>query len=28
VRQELQSLNPDELSPREALEVLYKLKQL
>jgi DNA mismatch repair protein MutS len=28
LRKELQKLNPDELSPREALELLYRLKKL
>ncbi len=28
VREELQKINPDELSPREALELLYRLKKL
>jgi DNA mismatch repair protein MutS len=28
LREELSKLNPDELSPREALELLYRLKKL
>jgi DNA mismatch repair protein MutS len=28
LRDELQKINPDELSPREALELLYRLKKL
>jgi DNA mismatch repair protein MutS len=28
LREELQKVNPDELSPREALELLYRLKKL
>ena len=28
LRDELQKVNPDELSPREALELLYRLKKL
>jgi DNA mismatch repair protein MutS len=28
LREELQKVNPDELSPREALELLYRLKRL
>ncbi|HZQ75630.1 MAG TPA: DNA mismatch repair protein MutS [Burkholderiales bacterium] len=28
VREELQKVNPDELTPREALELLYRLKRL
>jgi hypothetical protein len=28
LRQELAKHNPDELSPREALELLYRLKKL
>ncbi|HWM44824.1 MAG TPA: DNA mismatch repair protein MutS, partial [Burkholderiales bacterium] len=28
VREELQKVNPDELTPREALELLYRLKKL
>jgi DNA mismatch repair protein MutS len=28
LREELQRINPDELSPREALELLYRLKKL
>jgi DNA mismatch repair protein MutS len=28
LREELQTVNPDELSPREALELLYRLKRL
>jgi len=28
LRDELAKLNPDELSPREALELLYRLKKL
>ena len=28
LRDALQAVNPDELSPREALELLYRLKQL
>jgi DNA mismatch repair protein MutS len=28
VRDELGKINPDELSPREALELLYRLKKL
>ena len=28
VREELAKVNPDELSPREALELLYRLKKL
>jgi DNA mismatch repair protein MutS len=28
IRSELQKLNPDELSPREALELVYRLKKL
>jgi DNA mismatch repair protein MutS len=28
LREELQKINPDELSPREALELLYRLKKL
>jgi DNA mismatch repair protein MutS len=28
LRDELQRINPDELSPREALELLYRLKKL
>jgi len=28
LRTELQKTNPDELSPREALELLYRLKKL
>jgi DNA mismatch repair protein MutS len=28
VRDELGRINPDELSPREALELLYRLKKL
>jgi DNA mismatch repair protein MutS len=28
LREELQKINPDELSPREALEILYRLKKL
>jgi DNA mismatch repair protein MutS len=28
LRDELQKMNPDELSPREALELLYRLKKL
>jgi DNA mismatch repair protein MutS len=28
VREELARINPDELSPREALEILYRLKKL
>jgi len=28
LREELQKVNPDELTPREALELLYRLKKL
>ena len=28
LREEMTKLNPDELSPREALELLYRLKKL
>ena len=28
LRDALQSINPDELTPREALELLYRLKKL
>ena len=28
LREELQKINPDELTPREALELLYRLKKL
>jgi DNA mismatch repair protein MutS len=28
LREALQKINPDELSPREALELLYRLKKL
>jgi DNA mismatch repair protein MutS len=28
LREELQKVNPDELTPREALELLYRLKRL
>ena len=28
LRVELEALEPDELSPREALEILYRLKQV
>ena len=28
LRDELQKVNPDELTPREALELLYRLKKL
>jgi DNA mismatch repair protein MutS len=28
LRDALQAVNPDELSPREALELLYRLKKL
>jgi DNA mismatch repair protein MutS len=28
LRDELAKVNPDELTPREALELLYRLKQL
>jgi DNA mismatch repair protein MutS len=28
LRDALQAVNPDELSPREALELLYRLKQI
>ena len=28
LREELGKVNPDELSPREALELLYRLKKL
>jgi DNA mismatch repair protein MutS len=28
LREALQKVNPDELSPREALELLYRLKKL
>jgi len=28
LRDELANINPDELSPREALELLYRLKKL
>jgi DNA mismatch repair protein MutS len=28
LREEMAKLNPDELSPREALELLYRLKKL
>jgi DNA mismatch repair protein MutS len=28
LREEMAKVNPDELSPREALELLYRLKKL
>ena len=28
LREEFQKVNPDELTPREALELLYRLKKL
>jgi len=28
IRDELAKINPDELSPREALELLYRLKKI